>query len=222
MFVAEQLISRLLMSYCRDVCPSCCSSNSLYKVIFCWTEHMLHAARFCYISCSTSKIPPSSDWRASYGVSAHIWWRLLSYNMNDKTDLSHLVWEMKKMWHSFRPFTDSAVWLRWDSCEWSLWEEEGWIEGEGGGDGGRDGGYVTLRFRSASRELVCLWLILSGRGGDGEETEGGRDGGDRMEERRSLLSYLPSFSILPSLMSDVIQVTYSSSSWGSLPPLLSV
>lgn len=83
----------------------------------------------------------------------------------------------------------------WDSCEWSLWEEEGWIEGEGGGDGGRDGGYVTLRFRSASRELVCLWLILSGRGGDGEETEGGRDGGDRMEERRSLLSYLPSFSI---------------------------
>lgn len=27
---------------------------------------------------------------------------------------------------------------------------------EGGGDGGRDGGYVTLRFRSASRELVCL------------------------------------------------------------------
>lgn len=48
-------------------------------------------------------------------------------------------------------------------------------------------------------------------GGDGEEAEGGRDGGDRMEETRSLSSYLSSFSILPSLMSDVIQVTYSSS-----------
>lgn len=38
---------------------------------------------------------------------------------------------------------------------------DGRMNGRDGGarvarEGGRDGGYVTLRFRSASRELVCL------------------------------------------------------------------
>lgn len=50
---------------------------------------------------------------------------------------------------------------------------------------------------------VCDSYCQEG-GEDVEEAEGGRDGGDRFEERRSLLSFLPSFSILPSLVSDVL------------------
>lgn len=62
-------------------------------------------------------------------------------------------------------------------------EWEGWREARG--EGGRDGGYVTLRFRSASRELVTHTVRLGRGGGDGEErrserrTEGGGGEGDR-------------------------------------------
>lgn len=85
-----------------------------------------------------------------------------------------------------------------------------------GGRGRRQEGWrlrhITFPQCIKGTGLSVTHTVRKGGGeGDGEETEGGRDGGDRMEERRSLLSYLPSFSILPSLMSDVIQVTYSSS-----------
>lgn len=71
--------------------------------------------------------------------------------------------------------------------EWERWRDVC-------GEIGRGGGYVILRFRSASRELVCLWLILSGWGGGRglgmareRESERARErraegGGDRDEE----------------------------------------
>lgn len=110
----------------------------------------------------------------------------------------------------------------------------GWMGGmEGHVWWGREGWrlYVTLRFRSASRELVCLWLILSGWGGE-EVMEGEREREkmirkselDREEGGGGVWGFCLTFcfiffSIVPSPVSDVIQVTYSSQR-GSLPPLL--
>lgn len=113
-------------------------------------------------------------------------------------------------------------------CEWSLavlWQEDGWMGGGGEqtngerwrdacGEAGRGGGYVTLRFRSASMELVWLWLIPAGGGGGGAKRErrGDRDEEDEMEMERmyggvwSLFchTFLPFFSFLrlhlPSVM----------------------
>lgn len=119
------------------------------------------------------------------------------------------------MRHSLRPFTDSAVWLGWDSCEWSLGEEGGWIEGEDGGREGETAGGMVATSHYVSAVHQGNWSVCDSYCQDGgvmerrqEEEEMGRG---RVEERRSLLSSLPSFSILPSLMSDEIQVTYSSS-----------
>lgn len=119
--------------------------------------------------------------------------------------------------------------------EWERWRDVC-------GEIGRGGGYVTLRFRSASRELVCLWLILSGWGGEegvggGEvERESEREKGRRRRRQRwrgwgkesrkggvwsfFVLPLAFFFSTAPSPISDVIQVTYSSLG-GSLPRLSS-
>lgn len=94
-------------------------------------------------------------------------------------------------------------WERREGCMW--WSGEKWRL------------YVTLRFRSASRELVCVWLIPAGWGGakgregqSEEETEM-----KRMWRRGGWWSFfvLP-FTFLPppnapSPISDVVQVTYS-------------
>lgn len=90
--------------------------------------------------------------------------------------------------------------------EWERWRDVC-------GEIGRGGGYVILRFRSASRELVCLWLILSGWGGEGgwgwrgrerareREREGQREEETEMkrmrkrkQERRGLVFFCPTFS----------------------------
>lgn len=86
------------------------------------------------------------------------------------------------------------------------------------------GGAATSHYVSAVHQgnwSVCDSYCQDGEGKEVMERrqkEGGRGG--RMEERRSLLSYLSSCFNHPSLISDVIQVTYSSSR-GSLPPRLS-
>lgn len=70
----------------------------------------------------------------------------------------------------------------------------------GGGRGRRQGGW-RLRHTTFPQCIKGTGLSVTHtvrKGGeDVEEAEGGRDGGDRFEERRSLLSFLPSFSILP-------------------------
>lgn len=117
--------------------------------------------------------------------------------------------------------------------EWERWRDVC-------GEIGRGGGYVILRFRSASRELVCLWLILSGWGGRGlgmareRESEREKGRGRRRQRWRGwgkesrkggvwsffVLPLAFFFSTAPSPISDVIQVTYSSLG-GSLPRLSS-
>lgn len=117
--------------------------------------------------------------------------------------------------------------------EWERWRDVC-------GEIGRGGGYVILRFRSASRELVCLWLILSGWGGRGlgmareRESEREKGRGRRRQRWRGwgkesrkggvwsffVLPLVFFFSTAPSPISDVIQVTYSSLG-GSLPRLSS-
>lgn len=91
----------------------------------------------------------------------------------------------------------------------------------------REGGGVAATSHYVSAVHQGNWSVCDSYCQDGEGKEvmerrqkEGETGGGRMEERRSLLSYLSSRFNHPSLISDVIQVTYSSSR-GSLPPRLS-